>query len=514
MRRAAVVAALLALAGIPARARAEWRPPDLARTTATTATVLAAVRAALGAPDARFAERRERWTYAVGTRRLPVRVAVRGDDVRATVAFGEAEYAGGRTGGVRWRADANGIAHATRSDDQGDAADRLPESVFPFALADCTLAGESTRFGAAWVLVDRPPRDRPHWLYVDETTGRIVRETTREGQRTIVTRFEDFAPLGTMVRPRRWHVTGGDAAYDMDVTVDDVEPAPLHPADVAMPQVRRTFTLPAGARAVQLPAHFRRRTIVVDADLDGTRGGMILDTGTASIMVDSDLATQRRWPVVLEHATVPRVAAGAVSMSAVSTLAFPFRTAGYQALLGILGYDFFAGHVVHLDYAHERVDVLAEDAAPVFEDGSATVLPASFAEGIPIVSASFGPLGGDRFTLDSGSPHLYVLAPFAQRYAREIAATWPPARFPSGRATAVPQYLEGSIVVDARRAPSFALGAWNLGALTVGVEAANDRADAIDIALDGIVGTDEMAAFEWWFDYDRGRIAVRRNGAP
>ena len=41
----------------------------------------------------------------------------------------------------------------------------------------------------------------------------------------------------------------------------------------------------------------------------------------------------------------------------------------------------------------------------------------------------------------------------------------------------------------------------------------NTRPDAIDVALDGIVGTDQMSSFEWWFDYDHDRIAVRRNAA-
>jgi hypothetical protein len=72
-------------------------------------------------------------------------------------------------------------------------------------------------------------------------------------------------------------------------------------------------------------------------------------------------------------------------------------------------------------------------------------------------------------------------------------------------------YLEGSIVVEARRAPAFTLGPFLFRNLTVGVEAANARPNAIDIPVDAIIGTDEMAMFDWWFDYDGGRIALRRN---
>ncbi len=327
MRRTAatLAAALTALApAVPASA--DWHPPDLRTARPAAPDGIAACAKAAGAPDARYAQRRERWTYAVGGRVLPVRVAVRGDDFRAAVPLGDAEYSAGRWGGIRWRADANGIAHATLADDQGDAVDRLPQSVFPFALADCELAGESERFGPAWVLVDRAPRDKPHWFYVDKSTGRIAHEITREGARTIVTSFGGFEPLGTMLRPRRWHVSDGDRAHDLDVTVEDIEARRLEPIDVAIPQKQRTFAPRGGARdTIALPAHFRGRTIVVDVDLDGEPAEFLLDTGTASVTLDARIAERRRWPVSLEHATVPRMGVGALSLENVSTLAMPLR---------------------------------------------------------------------------------------------------------------------------------------------------------------------------------------------
>ncbi|MBV8642493.1 MAG: hypothetical protein JO225_01070, partial [Candidatus Eremiobacteraeota bacterium] len=142
-RLLAVLAAALAVAVPRIDAAAEWQPPDLRPTTATRNDVLSAYVGAVGKPEPRYAQRREQWTYVNGTRHFPVQVTVRGDDFRANVDFGKGAYAGGRWDGVRWRADANGITHATLSDDQGDAADRLPQSIFPFALTDCALAGES-----------------------------------------------------------------------------------------------------------------------------------------------------------------------------------------------------------------------------------------------------------------------------------------------------------------------------------------------------------------------------------
>ena len=489
-------------------ASAAWRPPDLRPTTASRTAVLAAYAKAAGTLESRSAQRREHWTYVNGPRRLPVEVTVRGADFRAALALGAARYSAGRSDGVRWRADANGIAHATLSDDQGDALDRLPQSVFPFAAADCELAGESTRFGTAWVLVDRAPRDKPHWFYVDKTSGRIAHELTREGARTIVTDFDAFDAAAGAQRPRRWRVHDGDAANDLEVSVDAIVPAQLGEGDVAIPQTRRTFAPPEPPAngIVRLPAAFMRSRIVVDVDLAGRHTPFILDTGTASITLDRNLAEQRGWGPVLEHATVPRMTVGALALSEVSTLAIPFGPGG------LLGFDFFAGHVVHIDYSHAVVEVMTPEAAhAAFADPANAVIAAYFDEGVPLVRAAFGSASGDRFVLDSGSPSLYVTEPFAQRYQSEIAAQWSPATFPGGRTRRDAQFLEGSIGVAARRAQQFSLGPWRFENVIVGVQEPNPRPDGLDLVFDGIVGTDQMAAFEWWFDDDGGRIAMRRN---
>jgi|GEM_PF-1343720 len=508
MRRLAPALVFACAVGWPASASAEWKPPDLRPTTGTLAAVLSANAAATGSAEERYAQRSERWTYRNGERQLPVRVAVRGADFRATVALGTAEYAGGRSNGIRWRADANGVTHATWSDDQGDAVDRLPQSLFPFDRTDCTLAGESARFGAAWVIVDRPPGDKPHWFYVDKTSDLIAHEITREGKRTIVTAFTAFEVVAGLRRPSHWRVSDGDASNDLDVSVDDVVSQPLTERDVAIPQTQRLFMPPSPSPSgvVRLPAVFNRERIDIQVSLGTRRANFVLDTGTASITVDRRLAQAQSSGVVLEHATVPAMTVGPLALNDVSTLAIPI------GIDGILGYDFFLGHVVHVDYGNERVEVMTpEAAASVFSDPHNTVIPASFDEGIPLVHGAFGSAVGDRFALDTGSPNLFVLEPFARRYAHEIDTRWTPASFGLNRRTKIAQYLEGSIVLGARVVSSFQFGRAAFRDTTVGVELENGRTDAIDIPIDGIIGTDEMSLFDWWFDYDGGRIALRRN---
>lgn len=511
MMRAVCVFALCAcFIALRAPAVAEWSPPDLRATKASLADVLAAHARATGTPEAGFAQRHEHWTYATGARRLAVDVAVKDDDFRATVDLGKGQhYSGGRAAARRWRANANGVTHATLSDDQGDAADRLPQSVFSFAAADCALAGESPRFGPAWVVVDRPAHDKPRWFYVDESSGLILHEIVREGARTIVTSFERFEPVAGVRRPRHWRVDDGDGAHMLDVDVETIALEPVDAVDVAMPQARRVFTpaSPPPDGVVRLPATFRDRTIVVDVGIDGHRDGFLLDTGTASITLDRDAAARYGLDPFLEHATVRRLTVGPLALADASTLAIPFHFE--RGVAGILGYDFFLGHVVHVSYADQRVEVLTpEAAAPAFADPRARVIDGYFDEGIPLVHAAFGTAAGDRFALDTGSPHLLVLSPFARRYRAEIDARWSSVAF--GR-TADELYLEGSIRVATRRAAAFSLAGVRFTDVLVGIEERNDRPDAIDIPLDGIIGTEEMAFYDWWFDYDNGRIAVRRN---
>jgi len=505
----ALVVPLALVAALPAAA-AEWTPGPLRATTATLRAVLAANARAEGISLPAFAQRRERYVYRSGTRSLPVEVLVDGDDYRASVQVGDARYLAGRLRGVVWRADANGVAHVTRSDLQGDPLDRIPRSLFAFDPADCALAGETADAKPAWVVVDRPPGEKPHWFFVDRASALIVRETTRVGKRTVTTTFDDFAPLAGALRPRRWSVRDDERADDLDVRVEAVEPGPVDPASLAPPANARVFApRDPAASVVPLPARFDHASAVLDVDLAGHRARFLLDTGTASIILDRDLAARWGFAAVLGHASVPRMTVGGLVRDDVSVLTAPLH-GGFGEIDGILGYDFFVGNVVHLDYGRRRVEVYARDAAAnVFRDSATTVLAANVAEGIPLVRAGFGAAVGERFALDTGSTHLYVFDPFAHRYATEIAAHWTPVVFADGRYAKREVYLEGAIALEARRVAAFELGPARFDQITVGVQQPAAYPDAIAVPLDGIVGTDELSHFDLWFDYDGGRIGIR-----
>jgi hypothetical protein len=500
--------AALSLAGIAWLATpvsAAWQPANVLPSSATLAEVLRRVAEASGAPSPAYERRRERWTYRNGTVRLPVEVFVRDRDYRAVVTMGSAYYSAGRRRGVPWRADASGIAHATFGDLQGDAIDRLPHVLLPLAAPDCSIAGEVAQPAAGWVVVCRPPRDAAHWFFIDQTSGRTTHEQTREGKRVVSIAYDRFERVDGAVRPMHWEVHDGDRANDLDVTVDAVEPGTVSDDDVAPPPPTELFAMPRGVDTVPLPAHFAANRIDVDAGVDGRGVRLILDTGTQSVMLNRGLLGGRRG-TTLEHGTVASIRVGTLIAKDVSVLSVPLY------FDGILGFDFFVGHVVHIDYRHRHVEVLSRNAAePVFDDPSNIVMRADFSEGLPLVRGRVDEADGDRFALDTGSAHLYLFKPFLRRFDEAPLRRWKTAAFPWTHGEyETPSYLEGSVRVSAHSIPVLDLGAVRFTDVIAGIEEPNPQADAIELPFDAVVGTDALGFFEIWFDPDGGRVAFRR----
>jgi predicted aspartyl protease len=483
-----------------------WSPPHVTPANAALADVLARMQAAQALPPA-YGQRHEQWTYQNGTTTIPVSVAVRGAEFRADVPLAGAVYEGGVLGGVPWRADGNGVAHATLDDEQGDPVDRLPRALLPFDPADCTLAGEARVPARAWVIAVRPPNDRAHWLFVDEASGRIVREQTREGRRVVTIEYDDFAPLDAVVRPRHWRVTSGDRADDVDVRVDAITPGPVADAELAMPRPR-LFTAPAGAPgrvplpvgSTDLPYH-----LPIDVVVDGRPARFLLDTGTQSLMLSSEFARRLGLHATLGHAIVKNFAVSSYALADASVMVLPLGS-----LAGIVGYDFFVGHVLHVDELHDVVELTTpEAAASVFVDPLERVVPASYDEGFPVTTALLDGVGASRFVLDTGSPDIEVSTAFLREDPTALNR-WTRVAFPTtSKATAELHFLEGTVRIEAYRIARVQLGPVMFTDTIAGVQVDDPDPDAIELPYDGIIGNTMLRFLDLWFDYDGGRLAMR-----
>jgi hypothetical protein len=479
-----------------------WQPDGLRQSQATITAVFARMAEVRPTPVPGFESRRERWTYRNGAHSYPVDVTVEGNDYRAVVDIDGATYSAGRYGGVPWRANANGIAHDTLGDLQGDAVDRLPRALFGFAERDCSVAGESDAPVPSWVIVDRPPHDKPHWFWVDEQTGLIEKEQTREGAFMTTIAYANLVPGPGGLRPTRWTVTGADRGDDLDVTVDSVIPGAVTTAELAPPSPHPVFTaLQPGGEDEMLQAGFPRGQIAVAAMIGKTRATLILDTGTQSIVLNRDAVEAAGQPTVLDHAVVPSLTVGGLEAKNLSVMSIPLF------VQGILGYDFFVGRVVHIDFIHHRLEVMSRAAAAaVFEDPHVAVLGADYSEGLPFVSGDVDGVSGDRFALDTGSWQLLFFAPFAARAASE---RWAASKFPGIGRVWTANFLEGPITVRARSVPLFTMGPLRFTDVIAGVEEGAPSARELEFPFDGIVGLDEMQFFDVWFDVDGGRVGFR-----
>jgi hypothetical protein len=226
------------------------------------------------------------------------------------------------------------------------------------------------------------------------------------------------------------------------------------------------------------------RGIIVPLRFEGETHSFQLDSGTPELIAADSLLTD--GPVVLGHATATTIEVDGMTA----------RDAAYLPVAlfedGLLGYDFFRGRIVHIDYAKGRLEVLPRDTfSPPID---ALPLATDWSEGIPIVAAAVGDATGSRFALDLGSPRLLLTRAFLERSGAAAGIT------ALGEHSKVVHFLEGPIEYVEAHSGTLQLGQQRFEGATVEVETGNP--DNLAVPLDGIIGTDELATSEWWFDAD------------
>jgi hypothetical protein len=241
------------------------------------------------------------------------------------------------------------------------------------------------------------------------------------------------------------------------------------------------------------------RRIVIDATVNGHRARFLYDTGTTQILIDEAAARRFGLQPTLRHTIVRELTTGPVRFQNVAVQLVPLGEFGAD---GILGYEYFAGHVVHLDYQTSRIEFIPSvDFEP---PPNAREIAATFDEGMPLIRARIGSIATDRVVLDTGSPNVLLMRELFEH------SPLPPRNsiVDSERTVALTHFLEGAVAVAEAHAPTIDFAGFRLVDNGVGVEE-QDHGDAVDFPIDAIFGTQLLAKFEWWFDYDGGRIWLR-----
>ncbi|HUY11982.1 MAG TPA: retropepsin-like aspartic protease, partial [Candidatus Dormibacteraeota bacterium] len=408
-----------------------WIPNGIVPTRATTASILGAYRASVGIMPPRERVETYHLTAPNGVS-LNSTALIRGRDFRIDTTIDGETYASGRAGFHRWRRTPAGVVRIIESDVQGDALDRWPHAVLGFSAAFCSAIGETRAVTPDWILRCQSPGGLPHWYYVDESTGRIMREITRDGAKVVTYTFRNFRTIDGTTRAFAWHVSG--VGGDADVHLVHVVARSVGVRAVSIPtSAPTTFVVPAGLSS-RLPVRFAASgRMTVPVELNGHTLTFVIDTGTTQILMDIGAAVRSGLHPVLGHAIAPKLRIGDAFANDV-----PIETTNIFGgrIAGLLGNEFFIGHIVHINFQSGTLDFLPRST---FTPPSNSIeMAANYAEGMPLIAARVGKFRGDRFAIDTGSTAIMLGSAFAQRAAAALIPL---------RVAGKSGFLEGRVIV-------------------------------------------------------------------
>ncbi len=188
---------------------------------------------------------------------------------------------------------------------------------------------------------------------------------------------------------------------------------------------------------------------------------------------------------------------------------FTYRARQDTRVVGVLGYDFLANHVVHVDYVHHLVEIFPTDSfsakKPV--DGGLD-LPVAFDNGLLLVPMVFGSVFTDRVAVNNSYPDTVAFGSCYEQHASDFTDVWH-----YKKRSSVP-FADGNTVgqeidVWVSETPSLRFAIADFGGHPF--LATNSTYDASETKLDAMIGADYLRYFDLYFDYPHGRFLVKQN---
>jgi predicted aspartyl protease len=491
----------------PAGAAIDDEPGGLVSATATLARVRTLYERAHSREHTRSATVLEDWRLFQDGTVGSYRVNRLGKDIRETTTLGPLSYERGVLHGVRWEQNRNGIVFSYPGiHDQRDA---VSERMFREPGDDhyVHVIGDSPAFGA-YVVEINPPNGRHEWLFVDKRSGNLVRREYVERRRRYTTTYDDYRSIEGVPEPSRVRTTDSLGNEREQTLVNRTLDATPDVRDVDQPPTRRLVEFPDRTSTVRLPMRFVNGLAVVRVIVGRGAYDFLLDSGAAGIVVDPAIVQQQgldhfgsRVGSTLgtfpESTTIaPQITIGGLRMRNVvcRVVTIPFHADSRTHISGLLGFEFFADTVVHVDIERNLAEAIAPERFHAPAD--TTVVNIALDDKTPAVQARAGSANG-RVVLDTGANRTVFETAFAER------GDFPPERIAS---TMHVRGMGGYTNAEPTRLPLFELG----GISTRGATADVANADLGTEDVDGIIGTDLLKTYDLWFDYRANAVHLRR----
>lgn len=506
-RRGAMLLAALCIATAPALAAIDDAPGGLVQSTMSLARVRALYERAHPREHARNLTIIEDWRLFQDGTVGAYRVNRLGRDVRETTVLGPLTYERGVLHGTHWEQNRNGIVFTYPG--VHEQRDAVSERAFrdPSDDRDVRLIGDSLAL-SAYVVEVNPPGGRHEWFYVDKRTGHVVRREYVERRRRYTTTYDDYRLADGVPEPSRVRTVDSLGNEREQILVSRSLDYTPDPRDVEVPPARRVVEFPEKQTTVRLPVRFVNGLAVVRVIVGRGAFDFLLDSGAAGIVVDPSVVDQQglerygqRVGATLgtfpETTTiVPQMTIGGLRMRNVVSrvVKVPFRVDDRTHVAGLLGFEFFADAVVHLNIDKNLAEAIAPERFRAPPDASAVGV--GLDDKTPAVAARAGATSG-RVVLDTGANRTVFETAFAER------GDFAPQRVAS---TMHVRGIGGFTSAEATRLPAFEIGGiWTRGAMA---DVANADLGTEDV--DGIVGTDFLRTYELWFDYRANAVYIRR----
>lgn len=463
----------------------------------------------------------ETWTYRDGPLAGTETTVWSGSDHRTDTTEGPFHSAQGELGGKMWEQNRNGYTRIIsgihkRDDVNGEArAHALQRG------SGVTLLGEVTDPLHAYVVEVDPPQGRVEYDFYDANTYLVVRkETALEGRRVTYT-YDDFRSTDNLKRPWHVHRTNGFKDSDEDWTLQSITyGAPVDPARLAIPASAPPLSL-TGTK-VALPARMSGDRIILRVEMGSHKVDLQLDSGASGILLNRGVADatgarsfgQKTEVTAGEYlaadALVPKMSLGDAVMQNVATETAPYAELTYDntPVAGLLGYDFLAGCVVHVDYYNGTAEAIAPSAFT--PPASAIALPIALDDGVPVVGVSIGSAKATHFIVDTGADRSMIFSAFAQAHPKDVADQG----LGQDMTDSFPFMVDirgvgGKVHVREVQVPNLTIGSIVLPNWLFDVSQDAPSFEGED--YDGLIGQDVLRNFDVYFDYGRSMMYLLPN---